>query len=153
MIHKKAKGSRDLKKNPLKPEEELGQEVGKRFREMYPDADPVSYLEALNMLTDQGGEDKLAEPVDISDVPDKPSDLPLYTKFTDGKTLADLDMWQDRTNKMICGSCMNYLAKGQDVFGKDIGACKDNSPTMKGYPRVYEDEPGCGAHKMRVITL
>ena len=113
--------------------------VGRELGEVdFPGADPVSYLEALNRLIDQddGAKDDplLKPPVDIRDVPDKPTDA-----------------WVDRTIHMVCGTCMNYQEKGRDHRGKLIGACKNNSPTMKGYPRVFDDEQGCGAHKLRVF--
>jgi len=61
------------------------------------------------------------------------------------------DPWKQRSKYMVCGSCMNYQAKGFDTFGRQIGACKDTSPSIKGFPRAFFDEKGCGAHKLAVV--
>jgi hypothetical protein len=137
--------------------------VGKRYREMFPGVDPVSLLEALNMLTDQGGEAKdpplgmnvvhtekddplLKPPVDIRDTPDKPSDV-----------LPD-DPWAHRAAGMRCSTCVSYVEKLNHSGAASltiypvIGRCRKHAPTLNGYPVVYPTD-WCGDHKLDETKL
>lgn len=55
-----------------------------------------------------------------------------------------LDPWAHRREGMRCSSCLWYVVKSRD--GK-IGRCRRRSPTMQGYPVVFETD-WCGDHKL-----
>jgi len=86
----------------------------------------------------------------------KPS--PITRMFTDeeksdGKihTIADIeeviDNWQHRSDMMKCKTCMWYVPKKREGTGREIGRCRQSSPTIKGWPAIYPDD-WCGAHKL-----
>lgn len=60
-----------------------------------------------------------------------------------------VDPWQNRKLKMKCYSCVYYVAKKvpDEVNGIELGRCRRNAPTMKGYPVVYPYD-WCGDHRM-----
>ncbi len=58
------------------------------------------------------------------------------------------DNWKHRSSEMKCGTCMYYVPKTNSE-GKEsvIGRCRNNAPTMRGYPVVYNSD-WCGKHKL-----
>jgi len=55
------------------------------------------------------------------------------------------DPWKHRSAQMKCRTCMYYVPK--EGPGPEIGRCRRNAPTMKGYPAVFPDD-WCGEHKL-----
>ena len=47
------------------------------------------------------------------------------------------DNWQHKSSEMLCATCMYYCNT----------RCRRNSPTISGYPAVYETD-WCGNHKL-----
>lgn len=47
------------------------------------------------------------------------------------------DNWEHKSKEMKCKTCMWYLN----------GRCRKHSPTMDGYPSVFESD-WCGDHKL-----
>lgn len=62
-----------------------------------------------------------------------------------------LDPWQHRAQHMRCQTCMWYVPKAS-LVGPELGRCRHNSPTMKGYPAVYPSD-WCGDHKLDETKL
>ena len=65
------------------------------------------------------------------------------------------DPWKHRSAEMKCRTCMYYVKKesSHDVAGSmEIGRCRRNAPTMKGYPVVYPKD-WCGEHKLDETKL
>ncbi len=59
------------------------------------------------------------------------------------------DPWAHRSAGMRCASCMWWVEKrGVDTRSDKLGRCRRRSPTMNGYPAVYQSD-WCGDHKMR----
>ncbi len=74
-----------------------------------------------------------------------------------------MDNWKHRSSNMKCRTCMFFVEK--KIFApvgavvecaestlpitptRTIGRCRECSPTMKGWPAVFEDD-WCGAHKI-----
>ena len=52
------------------------------------------------------------------------------------------DPWGCRSDRMKCKTCMWFVKK---LF--TIGRCRKHSPTLSGYPVVYQDD-WCGDHKL-----
>ena len=60
------------------------------------------------------------------------------------------DNWQNRPRKMRCYSCMYFVHKtplNAAIGGGELGRCRRNAPTMKGFPAVFMDD-WCGDHKL-----
>lgn len=58
------------------------------------------------------------------------------------------DPWAHRNDGMRCRSCMWYVKKADGGgLSLPIGRCRRHSPTMSGYPVVYESD-WCGDHKL-----
>ena len=58
---------------------------------------------------------------------------------SDGPAKAEIkDPWAQRSIKMKCGSCMQYVDY----------RCRRHAPTMGGYPAVFPDTDWCGDHKL-----
>ena len=59
------------------------------------------------------------------------------------------DPWKHRSKKMICDTCIWYVAKERTVsLGfANIGRCRRHAPTMGGYPVVYMTD-WCGDHRL-----
>ncbi len=74
------------------------------------------------------------------------------------------DPWKHRSANMRCRTCMFFVVKMADspvykVTLKDgehipekvsepaLGRCRERSPTIKGFPAVFEHD-WCGAHKL-----
>lgn len=53
------------------------------------------------------------------------------------------DPWKHRHANMKCVTCMWFVPKGV----ADIGRCRKHSPTIDGYPVVFEND-WCGDHKL-----
>ncbi len=172
MVFIQPKGKGKAKTQPPTPEQELGVRVGKLYRERFPDEDPTDLVTALEMIIDpeniksnhiallnkkidmfaeQGGEAKPIDHIDNYPLAEQLRDEKDAAKNPAEPTKENPDMWPQDRATMVCGTCMNYLPKGRDVFSVPIGACKKNAPGITGYPRVYENEPGCGQHKMKVL--
>jgi hypothetical protein len=68
----------------------------------------------------------------------------------------EADNWQHRGNTMRCRTCMFYVPKKQtfvqSVDCPQIGRCRQDAPTLKGWPAVYPDD-WCGAHKIDADKL
>lgn len=106
---------------------ELALRISDLYNEHFPNDRPTSLVNALEKLlfTHQ------PEPVaDISDVPDRPGDVPK-------------DNWRHRADNMTCATCMWYVPKHT---GK-VGRCRAHAPTMKGWPVMFPDD-WCGNHKL-----
>ena len=58
------------------------------------------------------------------------------------------DPWQGRSEHMKCISCMAYAPK--TFF---VGRCRNNSPTMQGYPVVFPNDDWCRAHKIDEVYI
>jgi hypothetical protein len=56
-----------------------------------------------------------------------------------------MDQWDRKTN-FGCNSCMFYVPKIEHSAGAGEGRCRRSSPTMKGYPVVFDND-WCGEHK------
>ena len=60
-----------------------------------------------------------------------------------------MDKWDRKTN-FTCISCMYCVPKksntNKDV--EEIGRCRRNAPTMKGYPVIKPYFDWCGEHKL-----
>jgi len=67
-------------------------------------------------------------------------------KAKEVREMADLpaDRWENRGEKMRCWTCMWFAPKGREG---DLGRCRRRSPTMSGYPVVFEND-WCGDHKL-----
>lgn len=59
------------------------------------------------------------------------------------------DNWKHRSLMMKCGTCMFFVKKSTSRLqqGHMIGRCRQQAPTMKGWPVVFSDD-WCGAHKL-----
>ena len=58
------------------------------------------------------------------------------------------DPWADRAGGMKCKTCVFYVVKASSSeLSIEIGRCRRNAPTMKGYPVVYPTD-WCGEHRM-----
>ena len=62
------------------------------------------------------------------------------------EVMADNDPWKHRSKLMMCKNCMWFVFKEAKVSTK-IGRCRRHSPTMNGYPVVF-DTDWCGDHKV-----
>lgn len=71
-----------------------------------------------------------------------------------------IDPWSNRVNNMVCESCIFFAVKEMYVNEDDcpceaskpderglVGRCRRHSPTMNGYPVVFELD-WCGDHKL-----
>ncbi len=62
------------------------------------------------------------------------------------------DCWANRLSGMVCATCMFFVKKDPnanvplDTKGA-IGRCRRHSPTMSGFPVVYQKD-WCGDHKL-----
>lgn len=56
------------------------------------------------------------------------------------------DPWKGRSQGMRCTTCMFYVEKKSST-GVEIGRCRRNAPTMKGYPAVFPTD-WCGEHRI-----
>ena len=56
------------------------------------------------------------------------------------------DPW--RIKNMKCGTCLWYKEKKNG-----IGRCRRHAPTLNGFPVVFEDDLGCGDHKLSEDTI
>jgi len=63
-----------------------------------------------------------------------------------------MDNWKHRSNKMKCETCMYYVAKLVGDVASDVGRCRRNAPTMKGWPVMFATD-WCGEHKLNEETL
>ena len=52
------------------------------------------------------------------------------------------DNWINKSEMMLCKSCMYFVTKGEQV-----GRCRRNAPTMKGWPVMFITD-WCGEHKL-----
>ena len=59
------------------------------------------------------------------------------------------DPWAHRSAKMVCDTCMWFVAKvtDDDSDKSALGRCRRRAPTMNGFPAVYRDD-WCGDHKL-----
>lgn len=58
------------------------------------------------------------------------------------------DPWKNISVGMCCRSCMWFVRKGDGALGR----CRRHSPTMSGYPAVFEHD-WCGDHKLDETKL
>ena len=77
--------------------------------------------------------------------------------------MGDRDPWRHRSEGMRCKTCMFYVPKERPVpeipevsiergevpagAETNLGRCRRRSPTMSGYPVVFETD-WCGDHKL-----
>jgi hypothetical protein len=82
--------------------------------------------------------------------------MPRETGGTGGGTASSLGMsltrdpWKHRSKGMRCQTCMYFVLKETSKppeQGTRIGRCRNHSPTMDGYPVVFEHD-WCGDHKL-----
>jgi hypothetical protein len=71
--------------------------------------------------------------------------VPMQEKLPD-------DPWKNRSKTMRCMTCMFFVFKRPDELGGMLtngflGRCRRHSPTMNGYPAVFELD-WCGDHKI-----
>lgn len=58
------------------------------------------------------------------------------------------DPWVHRSAQMRCRSCVFYVPKkGAGVTTTQIGRCRRNAPTMRGFPAVFPND-WCGEHRL-----
>lgn len=63
------------------------------------------------------------------------------------------DLWQHRSARMRCATCMFWVAKVNYDPGADeddrgrLGRCRKHAPTLDGYPPVFLTD-WCGDHKL-----
>ena len=68
------------------------------------------------------------------------------------------DPWKHRSSGMRCATCMYFVVKVKpagevaDTLATtgdsgQLGRCRRNAPTMKGFPAVFEAD-WCGDHKL-----
>ena len=60
------------------------------------------------------------------------------------------DPWKHRVKGMACTNCMWFVIKTKNEGSTNtapIGRCRRHSPTMNGYPVVFESD-WCGDHKL-----
>ena len=74
------------------------------------------------------------------------------------------DPWKHRSAEMKCRTCMYYVKKestpltpnvtlgDNGIEQIEVGRCRRNAPTMKGYPVVYPTD-WCGEHKLDETKL
>ena len=67
-----------------------------------------------------------------------PQNIPLPSKD---------DNWKHRSHNMKCATCMWFVGKEDDALHTPLGRCRRHSPTMNGYPVVFEMD-WCGDHKV-----
>lgn len=76
---------------------------------------------------------------------------PSYRPFLLHKIMSDTtnqDNWKHRSENMLCGTCMYFVAKETDKPNeKWLGRCRRHAPTMKGFPAVFKTD-WCGDHKL-----
>lgn len=63
-----------------------------------------------------------------------------------------LDPWKYRARHMRCQTCMWYVPKSVSVVLPELGRCRHNAPTLKGYPAVFPTD-WCGDHKLDETKL
>lgn len=58
------------------------------------------------------------------------------------------DPWAHRSSRMLCKTCMWYVAKVADPNRPaGVGRCRRHAPVITGYPVVFERD-WCGDHKL-----
>lgn len=57
------------------------------------------------------------------------------------------DPWKHRSARMKCRACMWFVVKAREGLQNTIGRCRRHSPTLNGYPVVFDDD-WCGDHKL-----
>jgi hypothetical protein len=58
------------------------------------------------------------------------------------------DPWSNRSDGMKCKTCIYFVpkqSKNKDYY--DLGRCRRNAPTMKGFPVVFVND-WCGDHRI-----
>lgn len=62
-----------------------------------------------------------------------------------------IDPWVHRSNGMRCRTCIWFVSKQTDQpvkpFAPIVGRCRRHSPTIGGYPVVYQTD-WCGDHRI-----
>lgn len=77
----------------------------------------------------------------------------LFPEYFPTKTTAKPanDPWKNRSAGMKCRTCTMYVVKQSlsesKTLGAELGRCRRNAPTMKGFPVVFPDD-WCGDHKL-----
>lgn len=59
-----------------------------------------------------------------------------------------MDPWEHRSEGMRCATCMWFVPKCVETFGR----CRRHAPTMSGYPVVFAND-WCGDHKLDEAKL
>ena len=62
------------------------------------------------------------------------------------------DPWKYRNKTMKCRTCMYFVRKEVEGANSCVGRCRRLSPTMSGFPVVFEDD-WCGSHKIGILVL
>ena len=55
------------------------------------------------------------------------------------------DNWINKSEGMLCSTCMYYVAKG--IVN---GRCRRHAPTMSGWPVMFATD-WCGDHKLEIV--
>ncbi len=57
------------------------------------------------------------------------------------------DPWKNRSAGMRCKTCVFYVPKVAKEGVTEIGRCRRNAPTLKGFPAVFPMD-WCGEHRI-----
>ena len=57
------------------------------------------------------------------------------------------DNWINKSEGMLCKTCMYFVAKAKEGAIIDVGRCRRHAPMMDGYPVVFITD-WCGDHKL-----
>lgn len=65
-----------------------------------------------------------------------------------GISVQGKDPWKNRSNGMRCQTCVFYVPKkSSSECTTEIGRCRRNAPTLKGFPAVFPND-WCGEHRI-----
>lgn len=57
------------------------------------------------------------------------------------------DNWEHKSENMLCRTCMFYVPKRPIGGAVEVGRCRRNAPTMKGWPVMFPAD-WCGEHRL-----
>jgi len=112
--------------------------------------DPIDFHERHENISEGVGKTHLL-PVDDCEAEAPSSDcFPRTSSVREAEPAGlDLDPWKHRSTGMKCKTCMwSVMKETARMLGqKALGRCRRHSPTMSGYPAIFEDD-WCGDHKL-----
>ena len=68
-------------------------------------------------------------------------------EMTDEDIPENKDNWKNRTQGMVCNTCVFYVPKRKNDLIYYVGRCRKNAPTMNGFPVVFTTD-WCGSHRL-----